>query len=185
MLRRQAGGGLLEVLVAITVSSMGLLALAGSHLHALRQSTALEHRMLAAWLVSDLGERMRASGADGTSANAYEFSGLDFSDQAAAPPAPSILCAQPTHTCTLAEMAAADLHVWRVRVRAQLPEGSGFVLPDANAGGAVDIWVAWVEPLAANPDEVQRAGGDRECPAGLAADNHSAVVRCHSLRVQL
>jgi type IV pilus assembly protein PilV len=183
MLKRRArGGSLLEVLVAITISSMGLLALAASHMHALRQASLQQHRVLAAWLVSDLAERIRMNSPTSTSAE-YAFTAT-FSDQASAPAAPSILCVAKADACTVAEMAAADLHAWRSRLRAQLPNGSGFVRIDTSIVGAIDIWAAWTEPGAPSGEDTFTEGS-RECPSGLSAGDEVPPVRCQTLRIQL
>jgi len=185
MLRRRAfGGSLLEVLVAITIASLGLLALAGSHLHALRQASLQQHRVLAAWLVSDLAERIRANSPSPADASSYAFTD-SFADQAKLPAAPAPACVAPADTCTVPQMAAADLHAWRTRLRAQLPQGSGFVSPDANVPGTFDIWAAWAEPAAAATDEDTLTEGARECPSGLSAGSQVPPVRCLSLRIQL
>jgi type IV pilus assembly protein PilV len=185
MLRRRASGSsLLEVLVAITIASLGLLALAGSHLHALRQASLQQHRLVAAWLVSDLAERIRVNSPTAADAASYEFTD-PFAAQATLAAAPVPACDAPADNCTVAQMAAADLHAWRSRLRAQLPRGAGFVRPDPLVAGAIDIWAAWTEPEAPASDEDLRIEGARECPVGLDTGSNDVPVRCHTLRIQL
>jgi type IV pilus assembly protein PilV len=184
MLKRRAyGGSLLEVLVAITIASLGLLALAASHLHALRQASLQQHRVLAAWLISDLAERIRVNSPTPADAQGYSFE-TPFALQATGPATPLPSCLAPTDACTVAQMAAADLHAWRSRLRAQLPDGSGFVSIDPNASGAIDIWAVWTEP-GAPPGEDTFTEGARECPSGLDAGDNVPPVRCQTLRIQL
>lgn len=185
MLRRSAlGSSLLEVLVAITIASLGLLALAGSHLHALRQASLQQHRVLAAWLISDLAERIRVNAPTPADAAGYNFTDK-FAAQKSGSTAPTRLCGAPADACTVNDMAAADLHAWRSRLRAQLPNGSGFVSIDANVAGAIDIWAAWTEPGAPAGDEDTFTEGARECPTGLSAGSNVPPVRCQTLRIQL
>ena len=74
--------------------------------------------------------------------------------------------------------------IGRLAVRDVLPGGAVYVLPDPNASGAVDLWVAWSESGAPSQDEVVRTQGSKECPSGLSAAA-TPEVRCLFLRVQL
>lgn len=184
---RQGGSTLVEVLVAILVASVGLLALAASHAASVRMVKLSQYRSVATQLAVDIAERMRANNGDADTANHYSYQ-VDFSTQnpvvPKAPTAPAKLCNQAPDVCTEAEMAAVDLFQWRGTVRAQLPMGSVFVLPDPDAPKALDLWVAWSDPQLARTDEQVLVNGARECPTALAISQESNV-RCLYLRVQL
>jgi len=180
---RARGVTLIEVLVAIVIASLGVLTLAGTQVTALRQAKQSQHRAVAMLLAGDLAERMRANAA----ATAYTFQ-VDYTTQAgpasAAPTAPSPGCDSATDNCTAVQMAAADLYGWRLAVRALLPGGAVYLLPDPNTANAADLWVAWNEPAVQSADEVVRTQGSMECPSGLSAAA-TPTVRCLFLRVQL
>lgn len=173
---QQQGFLLLEVVVSLLISALGLLALAGVHAAALRYGKLSQHRALATQLGQDFAERLRANKAQ---LGDYAF-GASFAAQAGTLPAPLVLCSGAAQTCSASQMAQADLAQWRQAVRAALPEGSVHVLHHASALAA-DVWVAWREPVVAE-DETLSASG--ECPAALLS-GAGPGVRCSYFRVQL
>jgi len=185
--RSEDGSTLVEVLVAILVASVGLLALAASHAAAVRLVKLSQYRSIATHLASDIAERMRANNGDAGTATRYAYS-ASFAVQNPATPAPftppTPMCNTAADICTAAQMSAADLHQWRNMVRAQLPRGSVFVLPDADTPKALDLWVAWSDPRLLSTDEEVRTNGAMECPADLATSDEP-TVRCSYFRVQL
>lgn len=185
--RRARGVTLIEVLVAIVITSLGVLTLAGTQAAALRQAKQSQHRAVALLLAGDLAERMRANHAQGGAAAGYGYQ-ADYATQAGpaskAPTAPTPACDSAGDNCDAGQLAAADLYGWRLAVRDLLPGGAVYLLPDADTGGAVDLWVAWNEPAVLAPDEVSRTSGSMECPSGLSAAA-TPTVRCMFLRVQL
>ncbi|MDP3604483.1 MAG: type IV pilus modification protein PilV, partial [Polaromonas sp.] len=180
---------LIEVLVSIVISAIGLLALAGVNASALRYTKMSQYRATATLLASDLGERMRANkgvAADGVVvatgfyAGAYDYSTTDFAAQATDATLPAQLC-NTTATCTPQQIAELDLAQWRLLVRTQLPEGSIFIARQAGQTAA-DVWVAWRDPAVASSDEAPALA--TECPDGLnlGAD---LSVRCSFFRINL
>ena len=163
--RQPRGVSLIEVLIAIVIASIGLLALAGVNTAAIRYTKMSQYRGTATLLANDLGERMRANKAG---AGAYVINS-NFATQAALPAAPASLCS--TYggaSCTAAQVAAADLYSWQLRVRDQLPRGSVYVAYQ-NVQSAYDVWLVWRDPAVASDDLVATGA---ECPAALtvAAD---------------
>ena len=175
---RPAGGySLIEVLVSILIVSMGILALVGLLTVAARNGKTSEIRAQAALMAGELADQIRTN-ADGAAIGAYDLR-APFPSPGAATPVPAV-CVEAA-PCTAGQLAAVDLAAWRRRLRALLPNGSAWVQyqgASATALGAVDLWVAWTDPLPG----VERPGS--ECPGGLgvAADNH---VRCVHLQVGL
>jgi type IV pilus assembly protein PilV len=177
-MKGQRGFMLIEVLVAMGLSALALLALASVNAAALRYTKMSQYRALATLLASDMGERMRAN-KGAFAAQAYEFS-ASFAAQSAPPALPAQLCAGAANACTATELAAADLAQWRGLARSVLPQGSVYVLRQADAGAA-DVWLAWRDPLLARPDETPAL--QTECPAGLAVSDTS--IRCSYYRIHL
>jgi type IV pilus assembly protein PilV len=176
----QSGVSLIEVLISIVISAIGILALVGVNAASIRYTKMSQYRGTATMLAGDLGERMRANKAGFTAGN-YDFNVTDFSGQEAVATLPNQLCNASATTCTAAQIAALDIAQWRILVRSQLPEGSVFIQRDAARSGA-DVFVAWRDPAVAATDEAPAAVG--ECPNGLSL-NGDESIRCVFFRVQL
>lgn len=148
--RACAGRGftLLEVLVALFVLAVGMLALAALQGRSLRDSTTAQLRGSALLLAYDISERMRAN-PTGVTANAYARSSTDA---ISAPSAPSPRCtitsaSFASSTCTPAQMAAEDLYQWLKSLRGALPDPRATIMLDT--GGTV-----WTITLYWNQDRV-------------------------------
>lgn len=178
-MRRARGASLLEVLISVLLSAIGLLALAGANVASIRYSKMSQYRGTATNLAADLGERMRANQA-GLANYAY---GFDFASQATAPSA-SVACETYSNTCTSTQLADYDLVNWRLTVRNQLPQGSVFVVVPAGQVAA-DVWLAWQDPAVAAPSENDTDARNiaTECPNGLNTTDKS--VRCSYFRINL
>lgn len=181
---REAGFSLVEVLVAMLVVAMGILALAGLLQASTRYSKMSELRSTATLLANDIADRMRvnatgaAMGPGGYDATDHAFP----SPQVSAPARPA--CTNDT-PCTAAELAKSDLAEWTARVKATLPKGSTWVQDHPPRGAtpeSVDVWVGWADPLTLSPGiSTDRSG--TECPAAWKAIEPS--VRCVYLQVAL
>lgn len=178
---RQRGVGLIELLVAIVIATLGLLSLAGMQVFAARHAHQGQVRATATHLAQDLGERMRANPAVSHYAytRTFEEQQGSYAPDPQSPPSPR--CTATTDTCTAVQMADADLFDWRLDVRDLLPHGSVFVRPDtAGSASGVDLWIAWVEPRGrARASE----RGETECPVDLRVSADS-TVRCHYVRIR-
>jgi type IV pilus assembly protein PilV len=174
------GAGLIEVLVAILVASLGLLALAGSTAASVRYTKMAQYRATATQLASDIAERARANIVDGV-VDPYEVKSK-FDDQATLPTKPVTTCRAAADTCAVADIAAMDLYEWRLAARNQLPEGSVYLVKDAAVAGAFDLWIAWRDPSLAT-NEASTIGA-KECHVGLTIDSTTSV-RCMYFRVKL
>jgi type IV pilus assembly protein PilV len=181
--RLSRGVSLLEVLISILLSAIGLLALAGANVSAMRYSKMSQYRGTATVLAKDIAERMRANKL-GLGSYAYATS---WSSQATAA---GVDDSCETADCTAAELAAYDLANWRNVVQNQLPHGAVFVAIQGSVGA--DVWIAWQDPAVANPSEnstdSRNAAADaaKECPPtalGFAPADES--VRCSFFRINL
>ena len=175
-----AGFSLVEVLVAMFVVAMGILALAGLLQTATRYSKIGELRSTATLLASDIADRIRANPAAG------QLGDTGYGRTAAAFPSP----APPAHAactseapCGPADLAQADLADWTTRLRATLPKGSAWIQFHASKAPTpdyVDIWVGWYDPLTISPGtSTDRSAA--ECPADWK--KAEPAVRCVYLQV--
>lgn len=179
--RRARGASLVEVLVSILLAAIGLLALSGANVAAIRYSKLSQYRGTATLLAADLAERMRSNQAGLASYLVTD----DFTTQQAGLPAASTACETYANTCTSATIAAYDLASWRRLVRSQLPEGAVSVAPSA-AVLAVDVWVAWRDPAVADSNEnaTDARNTATECPS-TAVFSTDKSVRCSYFRINL
>jgi type IV pilus assembly protein PilV len=184
--RRQGGVSLIEVLVAMLIVSLGVLAMAGLLATASRYGRTSEFRAVATMLANDMADRIRANKAALLeSTSAYDMTG-DYSSWAEEP-GDGAACLDVT-ACTAAEIAVQDRAAWGQAVFAGLPGGAGFVsVSEAMAGGAVgrnftvDVWVAWLDPDA--DTDLPTAEDEKECPP--AFQEQDPQPRCAFFRVGL
>lgn len=180
--RRAAAHGfsLVEVMVAMFVVAMGILALAGLLQASTRYAKMSELRSAATLLASDIGDRLRANpvGAQ-LGSGGYDLAEKAFPTSLAASHAGCTIDAP----CTPADLARSDMAGWTARVRATLPKGSAWVQFHAGTAPApdyLDVWVGWADPLTLAPGiSTDRSG--TECPPSWKAAD--ASVRCVYLQV--
>jgi type IV pilus assembly protein PilV len=194
--RGERGAGLIEVMVAIVVLSIGLLGIAGLQAATTKYKINTWSRSAASQLVSDLSERIRinpdVAGSNFTTGVASASSYALNSTWAAQAGLPAIDkdCAKPAIACTTAERATYDMAFWRQRVRAALPQGAANVAGDKRDGFQVTLmWMdteatdkgksadsALVKPAICQGTEKGMAQ-QTCCPAEAGVDN-VAGVRC-------
>jgi type IV pilus assembly protein PilV len=128
---------LLEVLVALTLTALGIAAWLQGQATALQQSRTSAHRTMALMLATELAEILRASPAQApTMAHAGAF----------AEPLPvSVSACQPS-SCDASAWSLAELAQWRDRVRQALPSGSSQLSVDPLARRA-RITLGWREAV--------------------------------------
>ena len=161
---RPRGVSLLEVLVALLVVSLGLLAMAGLLGTASRFGKTSEFRAAATLLAQDITDRLRANlkaAQDGH----YNLAATELAD---ALPEAAAACAMP-QACTPAELAAIDLAEWQATLFHSLPRGTGHL---QFSGETADLWIAWQDPASVegDTDKTQFLTGEdgrSACPPGF------------------
>ena len=179
---RAAGFSLIEVLVAMFVVAMGILALAGLLQASTRYSKMSELRSTATLLANDVADRIRANPVGGE----LGAGGYDLTDKAfPSPVAPAHAPCTSDAPCGPSDLARVDMAEWTARVHATLPKGSGWIQFHAGTAPApdyVDVWVGWADPLTPGPNvSTDRSG--TECPSAWTKAEPS--VRCVYLQVAL
>lgn len=179
---REAGFSLVEVLVAMCVVSMGILALAALLQAATRYSKMGELRATATLLASDIADRMRANPIGGEAGSG----GYDLTDKdVASPPAPPRAPCSSEAPCGPSELARLDLADWTARLHATLPQGAARIQSHPGRSpvpGYVDVWVGWADPLTLSPGVSSEHSG-RDCPDAWKTSD--PPVRCVYLQVAL
>lgn len=129
---KQRGFSLIEVLVSLVVTSIGLLGLAGLQANGLRNNTTAYIRTIATQQAYDITDRMRANRA-GIAAGDYDTITATVADPG---------CTAEGGACTPAEMAAYDAYIWNSANAALLPGGLGTV---TRAGDLFTVTLMWDE----------------------------------------
>ena len=150
--RYQGGISLIESLVAIVVTALGILGILGVQMRTLSDTSTTVRRAQAIRLIEDLGERMK------TSPNALGNLGAYVSAFSDTPTVGS--CAS---GCNPAQLAAYDLAVWKRAIGVNLPLGQAsiFVPPAestlaAGQGRQLGVMIAWRENERQITDVVDR-----------------------------
>lgn len=123
--RRQRGLGLIEVLVAALVLSIGLLGIAGLNLMGMRNNHGAYMRSQATFLAQDILDRMRGNRDEALTNLAYNI-------------------AIGTTVSTLSTLAENDLDAWKDELVNLLPAGDGSVTCVTATGECVVV-VQWQE----------------------------------------
>jgi type IV pilus assembly protein PilV len=172
---RQAGFSLVEVLVAMFVASMGILALAALLQAATRYSKMGELRATATLLASDIADRIRANPVGGEAGSG----GYDLTDKdVASPPAPPHAPCSSEAPCGPSELARLDLADWTARLHATLPQGAARIQFHRGRPPAP----GYVDPLTQSPG-VSGGRSGPDCPDAWKTSD--PPVRCVYLQVAL
>jgi type IV pilus assembly protein PilV len=173
---RQRGSSLLEVMIAILITSFGMLGLGGLAAATQRYVKMAQFQSVGNLMAADLGERMRGN-IDGfqqgsyVRANAYSTAAVEL---------PS--CVN-TAACTVTEMAALDMAQWVGELQKRLPGGDAHVKLDAANALATDIWILWMDPQASDLS----VATSNDCPAAALAGlaSNAPKPRCMYYRISL
>jgi type IV pilus assembly protein PilV len=134
--RRESGFGIMEVLVALVVLSLGLLSIAGLQIISIRSvhgSFVRGQAMLSAYAIAD---RMRANRLAVRDLDGNPIGFYNSADGATYQAPFDNDCTEgagAATACTAAEMAAHDLFEWTQSVAARLPNGQGTVCIDGTS----------------------------------------------------
>lgn len=201
--QRVGGTTLIEVLITVCVVAIGLLGVAGLQAKAVSNSSDSIMYSRAAFLASDIVERMR-NNASAVRNQAYKRTSVGGSALTL-----TKNCAAAHAVCTVSELANFDMYQWleqRVRSSTELPEGDALItVGDNNSDGfvtsndwaptratsirgtaetvevatTVTVRLRWRGRLGGNCDV---NGADLTTQSYLDAD---AVFKCYTVVVQL
>jgi type IV pilus assembly protein PilV len=169
-LKHMAGFMLIELLVALVLTALGIAAWLHGQASALQQTRLNQHRTLAMMLAADMAEILRASPAH---AGAMDHAG----DPATGLAASTSPCQ--SQTCDAPAWAAAELWQWRDRVRQSLPEGLSQIRVEVPARTA-HITLGWRE--GADQSLVADRPAYLQCPLAWAGLEESGL-RCLTFEV--
>lgn len=127
--RRQRGVGLIDVLIALVVLSIGLLGLAGLQAKSLNFNHSAYLKSQATLQAYDMADRMRANMPGVTAGDYNAISGIT---------APPVICS--AANCTSAQMAQFDAFQWNTDNQNLLPSGRGTVKKNGNIYTITVMW---------------------------------------------
>jgi type IV pilus assembly protein PilV len=128
----QRGMSLIESLIALVVLAVGVMGLAGLQARMLVESRTANHRAVAIGFIDDLSNRMLLN-RDAAMANSYTLAWNGTKAKKDCTTAP----------CTGADLAQSDLNLWRLALRAALPNANARVFPSTTDPRQIGIAVAW------------------------------------------
>ena len=180
------GATLIEVLVAIFLLTVGLLAMAALTVNATNYNKMTQIRGVGTMLVNDYAERARAN-IFGFDRQGYKTSTINGT--LATPTLPSV---NNTEATAADEMAAYDQAEWLQEVARRLPKGSAYVTVEVpTAAGdrglrAMNVWITWQEQ---DSQMALMNTSPVACPAAAFATGASTAVkngtRCMFFRVAI
>ncbi len=129
---RQSGYSLFEVMIAIVVTSIGLLGLAAIQATGLKNNQSAYHRSQATVLAYDIADRMRAN------ASSIDNYLTSFMTLTAATATGAQAGCKNTTGCSTAQMAQNDLLDWNAALTAVLPVPTGTITIDDRGTITVD-----------------------------------------------
>jgi type IV pilus assembly protein PilV len=139
---RSDGVGMIEVLVAVVVVSLGLLGVATTLLEVTRSTGSSYLKQQAVQQAYDIIDRMRANALQGRLLNGNPYV---VAMQPAPTTAPNPSCN--TSACTPAQLASVDVQQWQNDLKVVLPRGEGSVAVAAggpqNNAAVVTVTVQW------------------------------------------
>lgn len=150
---KSTGAGLIEVLIAALVLSVGVLGYVGLQINAKRLNYESTQRTTAVYLAQNLLERMRSNP---NQLNAYVVADLD--PGALTEPSPNCTTAQ----CTTAQLAAYDLWEWDQLLDGAVVSG-GLVNPMAcvtNDGNYLTVIIVWQGKTELDQTNAPECGAD-------------------------
>jgi type IV pilus assembly protein PilV len=167
------GMSLIEVLIALLILSVGLLAMAGIHATSLKLTQVNKYRLAATEIAQSFSESVKAN----STAAIPPATGYTTPAAGEANDAPALLCNTPAMVCNPAQIAAVDLFIARQSAQALLPSGDLFAQLNPAVAAATNnttptlsVWVYWVNPnVVADANLATRLEGN--CPAAVAALN--------------
>ncbi len=153
-IKKQAGLGMIEALIALLVISIGLLGIAALQITSMQNTSSAHWHSQAVWYSYEITDRIRANTIDPTNpVNFNLYSGIDTDTDY------DMDCQ--TNACTAAQMVTADAQDWDDLV-SLLPSGRGIISsPGANT---LQVSVMWRDNSAeSNCTNGEPVGSDFSC----------------------
>lgn len=182
---RQHGASLIEILVAMLVMTLGLLAMISLHTAAVRYQKMAEFRGIATQLAEDYGDRMRANLTGARNGNYLRAAQWSATPAKVTDPG---ICADCEGSDLAKAVADSDVAQWLNNAAGMLPGVGLHVQRPVGALGTsmvMDVWITWLDPATDAADATTNAllTAAYSCPATLGAV--PSELRCLRYRFTL
>lgn len=141
IIKNKNGYTLFEVMIAVLIVSLGMIALGGIMINSLRYSKESANRFVATQQLYEMADRMRANHKAVVAGNYDEAKGI-----------PSASSCR-TAGCSISNMAKFDINEWNTKNSRVLPKGEGTVTKN---GDSFLITVSWQETEKGNATPVKK-----------------------------
>lgn len=169
----QRGVGMIEVLVAVTISAFALLGLAGLQVAALKYQKVANFRALASQYGADMADRIRAN-ATAVSAVTPTATYLTTDQYTTSAPSTVPACAVAGTACASPQaIADKDIYQWRVTLNNAMAGGWGTISAYDTANRNITITVYYSEPGRAQASDASTCA-----PAVFPSGVDQTSIRC-------
>lgn len=124
---------MIEVLVALFITAIGLMGVQGMQLESLKSNVSSSLGTEAQLLAVDMGDRILAYDSITSSADDNDYDGIDTATAATAPTCDS-------SGCNKSAQVSRDVYYWKTEIENTLPGGRGTV---SAVAGVVTISLVW------------------------------------------
>lgn len=168
----QRGAGLIEVLVALLIISLGLMSMARLSATTIGFNKGAQVRLVALSLANQYAERARLN------VYGFDLGGYGIALNGVQPVAPPVDAGANDITAAT-NVAQADQREFMARVAAHLPQGLVMVnTVSTPLSRDMDIWILWQDVNTEQSGGLRNAG-EAQCPAGVNGNS------CLYLKVRL
>ncbi|CAM4075239.1 Type IV pilus modification protein PilV [Comamonas aquatilis] len=176
--RKQNGFTLIESLIAILLTALGILGILGVQMRTLANTQDTMRRTQSIRLIEDLSERIKNQTSGIANASQYTTSWVDLTQSITTPSADCT-----TTNCTAVQLADFDKNIWLNSVKNSLPLGKVRVFATAD-GKSLGVMLAWRSNESsagtmAAAQAVDASGATVQCPKLNANDDNSPNMSCH------
>jgi len=185
--KTQQGFSLIESLVAITITALGILGILGVQMRTLSDTQNGVRRAQAIRLIEDLSERIKV--------NPTSLSAAVMATYRVSTPGPIASPPACTTACTPAQLALHDIATWKQQVINTLPAGDAVVFApadevDVNNRRQLGVMVSWSQKESrkegdSNADFAAYVAPFATAATGAAAVNCPAGRICHLQYIQV
>ncbi len=138
-MKRQTGLSMIEVLIAVVILSVGLLAMAAMQIMSLQNISNSVFRTQAMLLAKDMADRMDANYIEARKDATNSLYQVEVNEDDPPPPPPAAVAScRTTAGCTSLQMAQDDYATWAALVAQDLPDGDVVVCRDNDASNDLD-----------------------------------------------
>lgn len=177
-IKLQNGFTLIESLIAILLTALGILGILGVQMRTLSNTQDTMRRTQSIRLIEDLSERVKNQTSSIANISQFTTSWMDLTQSITAP---SVDCT--STACTTSQLAAFDKYIWLSSAKNSLPLGKARIFATAD-GKSLGVMLAWRSNEGAGgtmpaAQAVDSSGAAVQCPKLNANDSSSPFMSCH------